>query len=499
MKKYLSILIITIICLNVFSEEKLISSVPVALNESFVPQEVPYKSSITYEQLLEDLDMAVYYLETAYAGYESMVKNDFNTEKFKKAISEKYKEQEIIETRSVFFDISRELKNYVNDVHFQVINNKEYEGVTQSKKFYYSKIFVEKIESEYLVQKSEETHIKPGDKYMGSIENLFYYPVKGKNSYIIGQISESMPKDFNISFDEINKKVTLYDDGAINSSSLIKYHEIETQDSGYVSLSSFLIPDSDSQYFKGAKIIFNKFANLYSKWKNKKNIIIDLRGNLGGRASFSIYLIYSMFQKNIKPYSEKKHSKYDLWLDKYFNDYITIESPAITQAHAKYYKITQDKKEEKHYKKLYRKQLKNPERKIFSHKKTNDTKHLESTFSGNLIILTDRNTASAAEQTAILAKIFLGDDKVYILGEKSMGCAEYWDIIDYALPNSGIYLHLGSENQKSFEICPNWHGETYGVYPDFWSLGKDLNETIFLVTNDEKMKEKLKDIENRLL
>lgn len=80
-----------------------------------------------------------------------------------------------------------------------------------------------------------------------------------------------------------------------------------------------------------------------------------------------------------------------------------------------------------------------------------------------------------------------------------MGCAEYWDIIDYALPNSGIYLHLGSENQKSFEICPNWHGETYGVYPDFWSLGKDLNETIFLVTNDEKMKEKLKDIENRLL
>jgi hypothetical protein len=60
-----------------------------------------------------------------------------------------------------------------------------------------------------------------------------------------------------------------------------------------------------------------------------------------------------MFQKNIKPYSEKKHSKYDLWLDKYFNDYITIESPAITQAHAKYYKITQDKKGEKHYKKLY--------------------------------------------------------------------------------------------------------------------------------------------------
>ena len=210
MKKYLSILIITIICLNVFSEEKLISSVPVALNESFVPQEVPYKSSITYEQLLEDLDMAVYYLETAYAGYESMVKNDFNTEKFKKAISEKYKEQEIIETRSVFFDISRELKNYVNDVHFQVINNKEYEGVTQSKKFYYSKIFVEKIESEYLVQESEETHINPGDKYMGSIETLFYYPVKGKNSYIIGQILESMPKDVNISYDEINKKVTLY-------------------------------------------------------------------------------------------------------------------------------------------------------------------------------------------------------------------------------------------------------------------------------------------------
>ena len=105
---------------------------------------------------------------------------------------------------------------------------------------------------------------------------------------------------------------------------------------------------------------------------------------------------------------------------------------------------------------------------------------------------TNRTLAAFNTYVAILAKIFLGDDKVYILGEKSMGCAEYWDIIDYALPNSGIYLHLGSENQKSFEICPKWHGETYGVYPDFWSLGKDLNETIFLVTNDEKMKEKFK-------
>lgn len=34
---------------------------------------------------------------------------------------------------------------------------------------------------------------------------------------------------------------------------------------------------------------------------------------------------------------------------------------------------------------------------------------------------------------------------------------------------------------------------------DYWALGCDLNETIFLETNDSEMKEKLKNIEFRLL
>ena len=39
------------------------------------------------------------------------------------------------------------------------------------------------------------------------------------------------------------------------------------------------------------------------------------------------------------------------------------------------------------------------------------------------------------------------------------------------------------------------HGEGVGIYPDYWSTGEDLNETIFLVTQDEEMKQKLKGIE----
>lgn len=36
-------------------------------------------------------------------------------------------------------------------------------------------------------------------------------------------------------------------------------------------------------------------------------------------------------------------------------------------------------------------------------------------------------------------------------------------------------------------------------FPDYWVTGSDLNEAIYLITNDYKMKEKLKNIEFRLL
>ena len=79
--------------------------------------------------------------------------------------------------------------------------------------------------------------------------------------------------------------------------SFVKYHEIETQNSAYASLSSFLQPEADSQFRKGADIVFEKFANLGIKWRTKNNIIIDLRSNIGGRIFYSRAFVYSFLSK----------------------------------------------------------------------------------------------------------------------------------------------------------------------------------------------------------
>lgn len=58
---------------------------------------------------------------------------------------------------------------------------------------------------------------------------------------------------------------------------------------------------------------------------------------------------------------------------------------------------------------------------------------------------------------------------------------------------------LGSRRNEYLQDFSQWHGDCYGIYPDYWSIGNDLNETIFLVTKDNEMKLKLSDIANRLM
>lgn len=124
---------------------------------------------------------------------------------------------------------------------------------------------------------------------------------------------------------------------------------------------------------------------------------------------------------------------------------------------------------------------------------------LKSYYKGKLIFITDRNTASASENLIYLAKVTLGNEKVIVIGENSLGCFEYVTVFSYLLPNSRLSINLSSRRNSMLNLFPQWHGDCYGIYPDYWSIGNDLNETIFLVTKDNEMKLKLSDIANRLM
>ena len=84
----------------VFSEEVLKSSEPVEIKEVYIANETTVrKSFITYEELLKDIDLFVYYVNTGYVGYDFMKQKGYDENNFKLFFSEKYKNQTEINTK----------------------------------------------------------------------------------------------------------------------------------------------------------------------------------------------------------------------------------------------------------------------------------------------------------------------------------------------------------------------------------------------------------------
>ena len=500
-KSNLVLIILFFICFLCYSKNVPDYSETVEVKDVHIAnQSTVRKSYINYKELMNDIDFLLYYLRTAYVGYDTLRQNGYDEKTFKSIFSERFGNTNKIDTKEILIVIANELSRYADDKHL-ILNGtmgKEYIIMKGSSLFFYTNTFVEKKGNEYVLYESDFPELTAGNRYDGSEENLFYYPSKGANIYRIGVITEHDTKNYDFSFEGKKYNLFVYNDGFIQPSPTVKYHEIETSDSVYVSLSSFVLPDKTSQFRKGAVLVLEKFANIGSKWRNKKNIIIDLRSNAGGITAFGEYAFWSMTLSSPIAYSEKSQQKMEKFIDENYRQITWIESPTTIQAEIENLKNITDESSIylKETEKKWKKMQKEPIKEAYTQK---NTKHSDFTnhYNGNIIILIDRNSASASENTALVAKKIMGNN-VKIIGEKSAGCLKYWGIKNYLLPNSGLSISLASIKNNQLNELIEWHGEGNGVYPDYWSIGKDLNETIFFVTGDTDMKEKLINIEYRM-
>lgn len=496
MKKLTLILSLFSLCMILSAKPVLLSESPCEYMETFVGFDWnEYKSMLTYEELSSDINQLCYYLRNAYADYEGMCGRGFSASELKYQIFVTYSKNEKIDTRAAFKFIADFLEPFISDRYFSIITKMAVFEPVKSSRFFYTNTFVEKSDDGFYLLQSDSENLSKGMKFDGASENLFYYPVKGKNVWRIGIISVENPKILSVQFEGKSFLLPVYDDGAIQTSS-IRYHELESDDSVYASLSSFWLPEKGSQFRKGADIVLSKYASLASKYYDKKNIIIDLRGNPGGVETYSEYLFYSLYTNNKKEFSWKKLSKYSKWFESYISNEKWIESPVTLESYLKFSEMLgfNDAKLSSNLEKSRQK----PVRKIFGTQKRKPLEKNKKAFPGKIIILIDRNSLSASENTVVLAKKLFGDNAV-IIGEKTGGCCEYWNNIDYMLPDSKVCVHFGSQKNAKPEESELWHGEGFGIYPDYWSIGEDLNDTIFLVTDDSKMKEKLAEIDSRLM
>lgn len=461
------------------------------------------RNEISCSQLKTDIEYFCYYLETAYAGYEKMEENGFCAEQFADFFLEKYAGFDFIDTKKLMNEYLEYMKKSVADGHFSISmesgGNANY--VAPKNKILFADTFLEERNGKYYVYKTDSEFLKADDEFTDSTEKLFFYPAKGKNIYRLGVFSASKTEAAEFSFNNRTVKIPLFDDGNISADFRLKYHEIETEKSGYASISSFLLPEKNSARRKGSEIIFKKFVSLSERWFSKENIIIDLRSNNGGEINYIEAFLYFLYFGNYNDFNEKQAKKIDDFFEANIFTKTIFDSPAINFAKLNFlneYKVPNSKEHIKTAKQRLKKHKKNPQVKQWK-QSANNLIEEKPKFRGKLIFLIDRNSVSAAELFVLSAKLLFGQENALAIGENSYGSLDYGEIYNYLLPESGIAVSLASERMDFAKELSQWHGDGLGIFPDYWSTGEDLNETIFLATKDEAMKEKLGKIGERVL
>ena len=82
---------------GVFAKSVVMSWERVELRETYIAAHTPYRSFITYAELQDDIESFVYYLKTAYAGYDEMKERGFKAE-LVRAVLKNYEGQKKIDS-----------------------------------------------------------------------------------------------------------------------------------------------------------------------------------------------------------------------------------------------------------------------------------------------------------------------------------------------------------------------------------------------------------------
>lgn len=172
-----------IMCGICMAKPKIISSEPCEYREvscDFYGYQKWFKEEISYNQAIEDLDMMVYLLKSAYAGYDDAVnrglKIDQIIESFKNSNSENGNIK-VSELSQFIYDF---LKPYIQDSHFCIECKDFSKTVVTTYRIVYSNIYVKKIDNNFIVEKTDNQEIRFGENLKIKNENIFCYPSEGE-------------------------------------------------------------------------------------------------------------------------------------------------------------------------------------------------------------------------------------------------------------------------------------------------------------------------------
>lgn len=391
----------------------------------------------------------------------------------------------------------------INDSHFSVYGNTFYYNICP---FYYaafSDLYFEKVGDDFLVYSAPNATISKGQKYTGDIENLRVSFKKGYNKELYRfipfvQNNENLLVPVFIDNKEYKVPIHLVKQWE-NTQGWVGYQE--TSDSIYVSLGDCtLFPNDNEKHKEALKLLEEACKKIAEAGTNKKNVIIDLRNNHGGYEYYPKTILSALYCANAN--AVNSHSMFESIVELSGYGESKLISLMILERQLQDIKENETFLSNAELEENYKIMKRNPsryyggqEKPALSYRpKLNNTKYM-----GKVIILINKGSASASE-LGIAYSYLSENENVILVGENTMGCIEYGGRYDYKLPNSGIYI---SACNTSFKNCaylaqnPNWHGETYGFYPDYWADEKNLLTTLENLTGDKELSSTLKDLPNK--
>lgn len=425
------------------------------------------KDILTAEETIETLKDVIYLLETSYVDFDEVEKKGFDKEAFIKNGEVLFGKENQVKTEKVYDYICKSLKPYINDSHFNVGYKDKNTQLVCMKVIYLSDTYVEEFENGYKIIKSGRI---PLDTELNlSEENLFKTILNGREVYRLGILAQdgkygnftNLPLIIN------NEKVNLRCIYTPEYFSSNEFKFIETKKNAYINIPMM---DIGADYYK-------KFNECVKKCKTKKNIIIDLRQNRGGDDSYFIDFLYYLYYGEKDKNENSLQDFYKLFSDSNIKYIISSLLKQQYKIGIDYYKNNGLDTEE------YESLMKEPIG-ISYIEKQQDNKRKEGKFTGNIIFLTSKITASSAEDIIVDSKKLF--DNVFIVGTNTMGCLRNADNYIYGLKNSGIQIQAGSVQWiNEFEI-----EEGVGFIPDYVVNG-NLEETIRYLTKDKKIAKRI--------
>lgn len=445
MKKLINVFFIAMMNLFVvFAQDSVAIEKDCELLKTYL-QDVSIDCSLAVDEGLVDLDDVI-----------QKIKDDYNSRKKKSKANNKGIYQEEF-AKSIQNVLSKELPYKNGHMSIQVLDY--YEKVFPKQFVFFSGIYFEKRDSDFFVVESDVKSVKKGMKYTGDVENLFQTVFNGKVLYQFGIFSPYMKKKAEISIENKIKKVPI-----TWTSNYAKSDELEyeiTDDVFTIRIGTFM-PKDPYVYEKKIREIQKELE------VTDKTVVFDLRGNSGGMLNYTTSFLYSLFMER----TEENAALFSQIVDAIVANTTDINTETLRQ-------LLILNNLQSHYRNL----LTNPNRYIFNDSETSEVSIENPKYKKNLYVLVSSYSASSAEYFANYAKCMY--DNTVIIGDNTAGCADFGTSITCTLTDSKVSILLcatDGRNTTCFANNESWKGDCYGIFPDYWAVGDNVQKTLdFLI------------------